>query len=200
MAASQNPEVLDLYEIGNDLERAGFPVRSFKARNFPRKRDHLVMFEMTFAPLGDEWREAVTDLIGDHGGHAFVIRGDGIDYAYFSYPSLFKGDKPPEVSKIKPEEADLGKAMEEIRSAGFWVSGLEAVKLDDPRLDSYTHFDIVFQGVAPSLREVVEKILERHGFATTGGGTMLGDKPESDVSFMFKSSREAIRGRGRRSS
>lgn len=196
--AERETEVLHLYEMGSDLERAGFPVKSFKVRNFPRKREHLVMFEMTFSPLTDAQRQAVTEIIGSHGAHAFIIHGDGIDFAFFSYPSLFKGDKPPDVSKITPDEADLGKVMEDIRSAGFWVSGLEAAKFDDPKLDEYSHFDVVFQGVAPSLREIVENILESHGFLSTGGGTMLGDKPESDVSFLFKSTREALRGRRQR--
>jgi hypothetical protein len=185
MAGAEEYPWTSLYELGNELEKAGIRVGALRALNFPK---HKVGYQLILPPLDGEQTAKVLETIRMHGMAGTVSVLPDRSYSVFF---VFERQKGKVVGD--PHEAvDLLQVMNEIRDAGFWVFDLHAF-LHEPPPFEHTTFEVTFQMVSPYAREQVEKILERNSMRSIGGGTSLGPDPASDVGFMFATTREAYR-------
>ena len=82
----------------------------------------------------------------------------------------------------KPPRLDVFKIVRLIQSPpfNFTFQRFEVIGGDDPV------FSVSFDAVDPCARHELEHVLEAKGFDVHGGGTEMGPKGCSDISFSFK--------------
>lgn len=175
--------LVDLYSIGHALRK--LKVNAFNAINFP-DQGHFVMFRVAFPHLAEASRKKVLEIISKAGMNPIRDKGDQHE-VFFTFPEYESVVYKKKLGNF--EQFDIMELLQEIERKNFFIHGLTSMYHEDPPFDHVT-FTVLFHAVDPSDRGPVEDILKGHGLAVLGGGTFLGDVPESDVQFWWKSTRE----------
>lgn len=195
-AAPEDLERADLYALGGAIEAAGIRPLALEAWNHPGKREHTVIFNLRIDR--PEARATAESIIARHGLEP-LPGSTSMDSILFTFPRTAKALNAGKLDLRKAGPtgiADLLKVVQEIRDAGFWVTGLDTM-LHDPPPIWHPDFTVEFSAVHPQERQAVEDILERHGFASIGGGTLIkeGGMAASDVGFVFASTKDVLKRR-----
>lgn len=182
MSGPEDMPLVDLYSLGHVLKK--FKMNAFNAMNFPDE-GHLVIFRVAFPHLSSQARKKVEEIIVKAGMTPVL---DKMEHEiFFAFPEDKSATHKRKLGDF--EQADLMEVLREVEDANFFIHGLTSLRHDEPPIEHVT-FTITFHGVDPAGRQPVEDILTGHGFAIVGGGTFLGDPPESDVQFWWSSTRK----------